>query len=143
MKARLVLVLILAGASFAGCGRASPSVTVSCVNDPNVTVQGGGGASAFFLVRKGVVMDEPGAGAAPANGITADVLSPVEFIQICAGDCIDGGGNFGQTKEVTTDENGFLTYTLGFISPPAMYQGDVIEAFNPQSQCSTRVNYTP
>lgn len=131
-----------------GCGKASPEAQLECVNTvdveftPGVTGTGGTLAAGFFLVQKSITMTDPGLGGdVPANGVIATVLSPVDFIQICEGDCLDGDGDFAQEQEVTTDENAILSYTLG-LAPVSNFEGTIVETFNPQSRCETNVSMT-
>ena len=142
MKALHVLFAVPAvlGLLSVGCGKASPEAQLDCVNSADVTVVG---SAQTIVVQKGVTKNDPGlGGAVPANGVIADVMSPVDFVLICEGNCTDGDGSFDQTQEVTTDDNGFLIYTLGFL-PTAVFEGEILESFNPSSQCVTTVSYTP
>lgn len=140
MKAALCSIVVSA-ALLAGCsGKPSPEAEITCETADEVTYsQTLNGPPGFFLVSKAVSAQDPGAGGpVPANGITATVTSPIEQIQICKGDCTDGSGNFDTSKDVETNEDAILQYTLG-LNPSANADVTVLESFNALSQCDTQV----
>lgn len=141
MKAALCSIVVF-GALITGCsGKPSPETEITCNNSPQVSyTQTEGGAPGFFLVSKNVSASDPGAGGqVPANGITATVTSPVANVQICVGDCTDGSGSFGTEKDVDTNDDAQLQYTLG-LDPSAPVSIEVVEAFNAISSCTTSVS---
>ena len=128
----------------AGCdGKASPETGVTCTND--VTIGAPAGQTSLFLVTKGVEMnDEGAAGPVPANGILVTIISPIDEIQACEGDC-DAGDSFDQEQDVVTNEFGLLQYTIGIdavglSATSGVSSFDIVESFNSVSQCNTTVN---
>lgn len=135
--------LVLAGAAIvvAGCtGKPSPEADITCGNVASVSYGGvPGDPVAFFMVQKSITASDAGAGGSvPANGIVATVTSPVESVQICKGDCLDGSGSFSQEKDVVTDDDAILKYTLG-LDPNGPFSGSITESFNALNQCQTEV----
>lgn len=132
--------LFLAGAVIASVGcsaKPSPEADISCT--ATEAVQYTGTTTGFIMVQKSVQMSDPAlGGAVPANGLIATVVSPVASIQICEGDCVDGSGDFAQDKDIETDIDGLLVYTLG-LDPNGPFSGAIIESFNAISQCKTDV----
>ena len=141
MKSLHWLVLASAAVAVAGCsGQPSPEAKISCGTVDSVAYVATSGAPiAFYMVQKSITATDDGAGGpVPANGIVATVISPVASVQICKGDCLDGNGSFGQEKDVTTDDNAILKYTLQ-LDPDGPFTGSVTESFNAVSQCETDV----
>lgn len=140
MKAVLCSIVVSA-ALLTGCsGKPSPEAEVTCLASDEVSYsQTLGGPPAFILVSKPVAANDPGSGGAvPANGIVATVTSPVENIQICKGDCTDGSGSFETEKDVETNDDALLQYTLG-LDPSSSVSVTIIESFNALSSCTTDV----
>lgn len=141
MKSLHWLVLASAAVVAAGCsGKPSPEAKITCGTFEGVSYNVPPGSPVgFILVQKSITATDDGAGGpVPANGIVATVMSPVDSVQICDGDCLDGTGGFSQEKDIETSDDAILSYTLG-LDPNGPFTGFVTESFNALNQCFTDV----
>lgn len=136
MKAVVALMVAGALAALSGCsGKASPEARITCDSVDGVTTF----TNNLAMIQKTVTSFDAGLGGeVPANGITATVISPVDSIQICEHDCLDGSGNFDTEQEVSVDDNGIFLYTIG-VDPAFPFDGEILEVFSATDTCSTNI----
>lgn len=144
MKAVKILFVAAAFAA-AGCtAKPSPETTVTCGATEGIFYTGNpGDPVAYIMVQKSVALSDPGLGGeVPANGIIATIISPVDTVQVCKGDCLDGSGTFKQELDVATDDIGILKYTAE-LDPSVPFTGDLLESFHALDACTTAVQVGP